>query len=161
MGAGAVVMVGHHNDRLQLAAEHGSTHLLNSKETDVIEAIAELTGGLGADAVIDSIGTNASIGQSLEVARAGSTVSVMGVRFFFEPVDAPYGAAFMKNVSIHTGLCPAPAYTPKLLQAVEHGRVDPSFIFTHTLDLDDAARGYEIMNTRQAGSIKVSLKPAA
>lgn len=160
LGAGAVVMVGHHNDRLQLAAANGTTHLFNSAETDAVEAIRELTRGRGADAVIDSIGTDASISQALDVTRAGATLSVMGVRFFFEPVEAPYAAAFLRNISIHTGLCPAPVYIPKLLEAVEHGRVDPSYIFTHTLDLADATRGYEIMNTRESGSVKVSLRPA-
>lgn len=161
LGAGAVVMVGHHNDRLQLAGENGTTHLLNSAETDAVEAILELTHGRGADAVIDSIGTDASITQGLDVTRAGATLSVMGVRFFFEPVQAPYATAFLRNITIHTGLCTAPAYMPKLLRAVEHGRVDPSFIFTHTLDLADASRGYEIMNTRETGSVKVSLRPGA
>lgn len=159
LGAGAVVMVGHHDDRLKLASANGTTHPINSTGDDAVQSIRELTLGRGADAVIDSIGTDASLAQALDVARAGATLSVMGVRFFFEPVSAPYAAAFLRNISIHTGLCPAPSYIPRLLAAVEHGRVDPSFIFTHTLDLADAPRGYEIMNSRETGSVKVALRP--
>lgn len=161
LGAGAVIMVGHHDDRLQLAAAHGTTHPINSAQVDAVQAVLALTHGRGADAVIDSIGTDASIAEALEVTRAGATLSVMGVRFFFEEVRAPYAAAFLRNITIHTGLCTAPAYIPRLMQAVEHGRVDPSFIFTNTLDLADASLGYAMMNTRQAGSVKVALRPAS
>jgi 2-desacetyl-2-hydroxyethyl bacteriochlorophyllide A dehydrogenase len=160
-GAGAIVMVGHHDDRLRAATRYGTTHVVNSTDTDALEAIRELTLGRGADAVIDCVGTNTTITQALTVTRPGGSLSLMGIRFLFEPTDPPFAAAFMGNIRIHTGLCPAPAYIPRLLNAVEHGRIDPSVIFTHTLDLAEAPRGYEIMNTREAGSIKVALRPGA
>lgn len=156
-----IILIGHHDDRLKVAAAHGATHVVNSTREDALAVVKALTNGRGADAVIDTVGSKSALNQSLGVARDGAQISVMGIAFFFEQVDAPFAAAFMRNIRIHTGLCPAPAYIPKLFNLVESGRIDPSTIFTHELALADAPRGYEIMNTREHGSIKVSLRASS
>lgn len=157
----SILLIGHHDDRLKVATANGATHAVNSNQEDAVAQAKNLTHGRGADAVIDAIGSKDSLTQSFEVARDGATVSALGLQFFFQPVDPPFASAFMRNIRIHTGLCPAPAYIPKLMKLAESGRIDPSTIFTHRLALTDAARGYDIMNSREQGSIKVSLSPSS
>lgn len=160
-GAEVVIHVGHHDDRLAIAAANGATHTINARETDPEEAIRELTGGRGADAVVETISSNVSLQRALAVARDGGGVAVLGMSHFFEPVDQPYSAAFMRNLHIHPGVCPSRAYIPELLDALAAGRIDPSVVLTHDLPLEDAARGFQIMDGREEGSIKVALTPGA
>ena len=160
-GASIIVHVGHHDDRLAIAAANGATHTINAKSEDPIAAIKALTGGRGADAVIETISSNDSLGRALNAVRDGGSVSVLGMSHFFEPVDQPYSASFMRNVHLHPGVCPSRAYIPELLTALEAGKIDPSVVLTHDLPLSDAARGFEIMDRREEGSIKVALTPGA
>ena len=155
MGAGRIIVVGHHDDRLALAAV--ASHRVNGKRDDAVETVKNLTHGRGADAVIDSISSNGSLAQALGTVRDGGAVSVLGMSHFFEPVDQPYSATFMRNVSIHPGVCPSRAYIPQLLSVLEQGRINPGVVFTHDLPLADAAEGYAIMDQRREGSIKVAL----
>jgi threonine dehydrogenase-like Zn-dependent dehydrogenase len=159
-GAGAVVHVGHHDDRLAISAANGATHTVNAKAADPLEVVMGLTGGRGADAVIETISSNSSLGRALEAVRPGGHVSVLGMSHFFEPVDQPYSSAFMRNVHIHPGVCPSRAYIPQLLAVLAQGRIDPGVVLTHDLDIDEAPRGFELMDTRAEGSIKVALTPA-
>ncbi|MDX6644702.1 MAG: hypothetical protein QOK40_429, partial [Miltoncostaeaceae bacterium] len=158
-GAAGIVLVGHHDDRLAVGARAGATHLVNARREDPLEVIRELTAGRGADAVVETISNNESLGRALESVRDGGAVAVLGMSHFFEPVDQPYSAVFMRNVSIHPGVCPSRAYIPRLLNVVAQGIVDPGLVFTHDLPLAEAARGYEVMNSRMEGSIKVALTP--
>ena len=158
-GAANIVLVGHHDDRLAVAQQNGATHTVNAKKDDPAELIASLTEGRGADAVVETISSNASLARGLESVRHGGSMSVLGMSHFFEPVDQPYSSAFMRNVHIHPGVCPSRAYIPQLLEHLEQGRIDPSVVLTHDLPLADAVRGYEIMDGRQEGSIKVALTP--
>ncbi len=160
-GASVVIHVGHHDDRLAIAAANGATHTINAKKDDPIEAIKALTGGRGADAVVETISSNASLARALEAVRDGGSVSVLGMSHFFEPVDQPYSAAFMRNLHLHPGVCPSRAYIPELLTALEQGKINPAVVLTHDLPLSDAARGFEIMDTRETGSIKVALTPGS
>ena len=160
-GASVVIHVGHHDDRLAIAAANGATHTINAKKDDPVEAIKALTGGYGADAVVETISSNASLARALEAVRDGGSVSVLGMSHFFEPVDQPYSAAFMRNLHLHPGVCPSRAYIPELLTALEQGKINPAVVLTHDLPLSDAARGFEIMDSRETGSIKVALTPGA
>jgi threonine dehydrogenase-like Zn-dependent dehydrogenase len=159
-GAGAIVLVGHHPDRLAVGSRAGATHTVNAKESDPLEVIRDLTDGRGADAVVETISSNSSLGRALETVRDGGSVSVLGMSHFFEPVDQPYSSAFMRNVHIHPGVCPSRAYMPALLKVLAQGRIDPSVVMTHDLPLDQASEGYRIMDDRREGSIKVGLTPA-
>ena len=160
-GAGAILLVGHHDDRLAIAAANGATHTVNAKRDDPIETIKNLTGGRGADAVIETISSNASLARSLEAVRDGGSVSILGMSHFFEPVDQPFSATFMRNIHMHPGVCPSRAYIPQLLKVLEQGRIDPSVVLTHDLPLSETARGFEIMDKREQGSIKVAVTPSA
>jgi threonine dehydrogenase-like Zn-dependent dehydrogenase len=158
-GAARIVLVGHHDDRLAVGMRAGATHVVNARREDPLEVIRELTVGRGADAVVETISNNASLTRALTAVRDGGAVAVLGMSHFFEAVDQPYSATFMRNISIHPGVCPSRAYIPQLLNVVAQGLVDPGLLFTHDLPLAEAARGYEVMNSREEGSIKVALTP--
>jgi threonine dehydrogenase-like Zn-dependent dehydrogenase len=96
-----VVLVGHHDDRLAIAERNGATHTVNAKRDDPMELIRPLTDSRGADAVIETISSSASLARGLEAVRHGGSMSVLGMNHFFEPVDQPYSSAFMRNVHIH------------------------------------------------------------
>ena len=160
-GAETVILVGHHDDRLAVAAANGATHTINAKQTDPIEAIKELTDGRGADALIETISSNDSLTRALLAVRDGGSVAVLGMSHYFEPVDQPYSPAFMRNLHLHPGVCPSRAYIPELLDALSAGKIDPSVVLTHDLPLDEGPRGFEIMDMREKGSIKVALSPSA
>ncbi len=158
-GAGTVIHVGHHDDRLAISHANGATHVVNARTADPLTLIRDLTDGRGADAVIETISGDASIKRAIESVRDGGSVAILGMGHYFEPVDQPVSALFMRNVSLHPGVCPSRAYIPELLGALEQGRIDPGVVLTHDLPLEDAARGFEIMDTRAEGSIKVALTP--
>jgi threonine dehydrogenase-like Zn-dependent dehydrogenase len=162
-GAGAIVQVGHHDDRLGIGARAGATHSVNagSDGAGLDDLVRSLTDGRGADAVVDTISTETTLGQALGLVRSGGRVSFVGLGFAFAPPGGDvYQSAFWRNVSLHGGLAPARAYIERLMPLVAQGRIDPSVVFTHTLPLDEAPRGYEIMNGREPGSVKVALTTA-
>jgi len=158
-GAGAIVLVGHHDDRLAIGARHGATHTVNARTADPIEVVKDLTAGRGADAVVETVSSNDSLGRALATVRDGGAVAVLGMSHFFQPVDQPYSASFMRNVSIHPGVCPSRAYIPRLMNVLAQGKIAPGAVFTHDLPLAEAPRGCEIMDERAEGSIKVALTP--
>ena len=157
--AGNIILVGHHDDRLEIARRAGATHTINAKTEDPIAAIKALTNERGADSVVETISSNDSLTRAISAVRDGGSVSVLGMSHFFEPIDQPYSATFMRNIHIHPGVCPSRAYIPRLMDALVAGKIDPSIVLTHDLPLTDGVRGFEIMDTRESGSIKVALTP--
>ncbi|NIA70523.1 alcohol dehydrogenase catalytic domain-containing protein [Pelagibius litoralis] len=159
-GASQIVFVGRHEGRLEFGRQKsGATHTVNGKLTDPVEYVKELTQGRGAMSIIDTIGNQTSLKQSLDMAQAGASISVLGFGHLYAPVDAPYSEALFRNLTIHTGIVNVVAYMQKLLPLVENGRIDPSVIFTDTLPLAEAEKGYALMRDRSAGTIKVALQP--
>ncbi len=156
-GAATIIHVGHHDDRLAVGTSSGATHVINAKREDAVEAIQNLTHGRGADAVVETISNNDSLTRALTAVRDGGAVSVLGMSHFFGPVDQPYSATFMRNISIHPGVCPSRAYMDSLMHLLEAGKIRPGVVFTHDLPLTDAARGYTMMDRREEGSIKVAV----
>lgn len=155
-----IILVGRHETRLAFGTDKsGATHTVNGKTTDPIEYVKSLTGGYGAMSIIDTIGNQDSISQALAMAHAGGKLSVLGFGHLFAPVEAPYGEALWRNLTVHTGVVNVAAYMKTLLPIVESGRLDPSVIFTDTLKLADAQKGYELMSNRSEGTIKVALQP--
>ncbi len=155
-----IILVGRHESRLAFGKNKaGATHTVNAKTTDPVEFVKSLTNGYGAMSIIDSVGNQDSVTQALAMAHAGGKLSVLGFGHLFAPVDAPYGEALWKNITVHTGVVNVAAYMKTLLPIVESGKIDPSVIFTDTLALTDAAKGYELMSSRVAGTVKVALKP--
>lgn len=154
-----VVLVGRHDDRLEFGRKHaGATHTVNGKTADPVEHVKELTKGYGAMSIIDTIGNQNSIKQSLDMAQAGASISILGFGHLYAPVDAPYSEALFRNLTIHTGIVNVVAYMKTLMPLVESGRIDPSVIFTDTLPFAEAEKGYDLMRNRSNGTIKVALK---
>lgn len=155
-----IVLVGRHDSRLDFGlSKAGATHIVNAKTADPVEYVQSITGGRGAMSIIDSVGNQDSVSQALNMAHVGGKLSVLGFGHLFAPVEAPYGASLWKNLTVHTGVVNVAAYMKTLLPIVESGKIDPSVIFTDTMNLADAAEGYERMASRTSGTVKVALKP--
>jgi threonine dehydrogenase-like Zn-dependent dehydrogenase len=142
----------------------------------------DLTGSMGADACIDAVGMEAhgatldywydrvktaafmatdrpvALRQAIHCCRKGGTISIPGVYGGFLD-KIPVGAAFNKGLTLKMGQTHVQRYMPRLLRLVEEGRIDPSFVITHRLNLDDAPSAYRTFREKQDGCIKVVLKP--
>jgi threonine dehydrogenase-like Zn-dependent dehydrogenase len=182
LGAERVIAIDSVPERLQMAKEHGHAEVLNYQDVDVVEELKELTGGRGPDACIDAVGMEAHstaidamydrvkqavwlatdrlhvLRQAIQACRKGGTVSIPGVYGGFLD-KVPFGAAFHKGLTFKTGQTHVHKYLRPLLTSIERGIIDPSFIITHRMGLEDAPRGYELFNKREDRCIKVVLKP--
>ena len=155
LGAERIVLVGRHRNRMEVGVRFGATHPVLATDADVAPTVRELTDGLGADAVLECVGTANAWRTALDICRDGGCVGVVGVPHQAEPVD-PW-RLFERNVGIRGGLAPARAYIPELLDDVLQGRLDPSPVFDVTVGLNDVATGYGAMDRRAA--IKVHIRP--
>jgi threonine dehydrogenase-like Zn-dependent dehydrogenase len=143
-----------HADRQALATDFGATHIVDTRGDDGVEAVRELTDGIGADAVLECVGTDESVVQALRAARPGGMVGWVGVPHV---TDLPQEHMFWKNVGLRGGPAPVRAYLPDLLERVWDGRIEPGKVFDLTLPLDQVAEGYAAMDERRA--IKALLMP--
>jgi threonine dehydrogenase-like Zn-dependent dehydrogenase len=155
---------------------------LNYAHEDVLRSLKDLTGGRGPDACIDAVGMEAhgtTVGalydrakqsvmletdrpdvlrQAIMACRKGGIVSVPGVYGGF--VDKfPVGAAFAKGLTLRMGQTHVHKYMKPLLERVERGEIDPSFVITHRLSLEDADRGYRMFERKENECIKVVMRP--
>ena len=156
---------------------------LDYEQVDSVpETLKELTGGRGPDACIDAVGMEAhfhgpsyaydrvkqaarlqterafALREAIMSCRNGGVVSIVGV--YGGLVDKfPIGSLMNRGLTIRTGQCHVQRYLRPLLQRIENGEIDPSFIVTHRMSLDDAQRGYETFKNKQDGCEKVVLKP--
>jgi threonine dehydrogenase-like Zn-dependent dehydrogenase len=153
MGAEKVVAMSRHEPRQEIARRFGATHVVPERGDEGVAAVMEITDGVGADAVLECVGTGAAMDQAFAVARPGSTVGFVGVPHGVEP---PVTRMFRKNIGLHGGMAPVRAYLPELLDLVLSGTVDPSPVFDLRLPLDQVAEGYRAMDERRA--IKVFLE---
>ena len=143
-------------DRLQLVEKVGATPI-NVGERNAQMAVAERTGGRGADVVIEAVGAVPAFESAIEVVRSGGTVCVMGM-YVTESTDFQLGMMWFRMLRfVFGGICPIHAWWERAMSAVEDGSIDPLPIVSHTLPLADAARGYEMFDRREA--TKVLLKP--
>lgn len=154
MGAERVVAMSRHEPRQEIARAFGATHVVAERGKEGAAVIKDLTDGVGADAVLECVGTHDSMGQAFAVARPGSTVGFVGVP---HGVDLPIGRMFSKNVGLAGGVAPVRRYLPELLELVTSGAVNPGLVFDTVLPLDQVAEGYRAMDQRTA--IKVLLQP--
>ncbi|MDP3892223.1 zinc-binding dehydrogenase, partial [Nocardioides sp.] len=154
MGAERVVAMSRHESRQQVATRFGATHLVAARGKEGAAEVLEITGGVGADAVLECVGTDDAIKTAFRVARPGATVGFVGVP---HGVTLPVGAMFGRNVGLAGGMAPVRAYLPDLLQRVWTGAIEPGLVFDLTLPLDEVAEGYRAMDERRA--IKVLLEP--
>jgi threonine dehydrogenase-like Zn-dependent dehydrogenase len=154
MGAEKVVVMSRHEPRQKIARNFGATHVVAERGDAGEEAIREITGGVGADAVLECVGTDQAIKTAFAIARPGSTVGFVGVP---HGVELPVRRMFQKNVGLAGGMAPVRAYLPELLKLVVDGTIDPGQVFDTTLPLDEVADGYRAMDERR--SIKVLIQP--
>jgi threonine dehydrogenase-like Zn-dependent dehydrogenase len=182
LGAARVIAIDRFPERLQMAREFGGAETLNYEEADIGEALKEMTGGRGPDAVIDAVGLEAhgtnidywydkakqavraetdrptALRQTILACKKGGTVSIPGVYGGF--IDKmPMGAAFNKGLTFKMGQTHVHRYLQPLIERIQRGEIDPSFIITHHMSLEEAAHGYEIFKHKKENCIKVVLKP--
>jgi threonine dehydrogenase-like Zn-dependent dehydrogenase len=154
MGAERVVALSRHESRQEIARQFGATHIIAERGDEAKAAVLELTSGVGADAVLECVGTDQSFSTAFDVARPGSTVGFVGVP---HGVELPLRRMFRTNVGLAGGMAPARQYLPELMADVLSGAINPGLVFDSELPLEDVAEGYKLMHERQA--IKVLLRP--
>lgn len=153
-GAERVIAMSKYPDRQLLARELGATEVLESRGEQAVAEVLELTGGIGADAVLECVGTHESLNSALAMARPGSTVGFVGIPHDPQP---PVTRMFTDNVGLAGGMAPVRHYLPELVQRVLDGWTAPGRVFDLTLPLDEVAEAYAAMDQRRA--TKVMLRP--
>jgi len=181
MGAEQVIAIDHYPHRLDLARQLGAK-VIDYRQTHVLQALRDMTAGIGPDAVIDAVGMEShgfsvdnmmdaakqkvgvgadrghALRQAIMACRKGGRVSVPGVYGGF--VDKfPLGAFMQKGLEWRTGQTHVQRYTRDLLRRIEEGEIDTTFLISHCLPLEDAPRGYRNFRDRQDEWTKVVLKP--
>jgi threonine dehydrogenase-like Zn-dependent dehydrogenase len=154
MGAERIVALSRHEDRQKIAREFGATHIIAARGDEAKAAVLELTDGVGADAVLECVGTDQSFKTAFEVARPGATVGFVGVP---HGVEVPVRTMFQRNIGLAGGVAPARQYLPELMADVLSGAINPGLVFDAELPLEAVADGYLAMHERR--SIKVLLRP--
>jgi threonine dehydrogenase-like Zn-dependent dehydrogenase len=183
LGAERVIAIDRFPYRLKIARERaGADVTINYEETSVMEALKELTGGRGPDACIDAVGLEGhapgfqgfydkakqsmrlendripALRQAILACRNGGTVSIIGAYAGFDD-KFPLGSLMNRSLTIKTGQCHVHRYMKPLLEHIEKGDIDPSFVITHKMELEDAPVGYDIFMHKEDDCLKVVLKP--
>jgi threonine dehydrogenase-like Zn-dependent dehydrogenase len=166
-----------------MAAEQSKAETINFEKENVQERLMEMTGGRGPDSCIDAVGCEAHSSSGLSAVldqakavvalgadrphvlreailccRKGGTLSVPGVYIGF-PDKIPFGAAMNKGLTFKTGQTHVQHYTEPLLQKIVAGEIDPAFVITHRISLDEAPAAYKKFRDKEDGCIKVVFKP--
>jgi threonine dehydrogenase-like Zn-dependent dehydrogenase len=181
LGAERVIAIDRFAYRLEMAKERArATETLNYEEVDIQEALAELTGGRGPDACIDAVGMEGhghgpsyiydrvkqaarleqdrplALREAVRACRNGGVVSVIGVYGGF--IDKfPMGSLMNRGLTLRAGQCHVQRYMKPLLDRIERGEIDPSFVITHRMPLEEAPLGYELFLNKQDSCMKVVL----
>ncbi|MEV6783076.1 zinc-dependent alcohol dehydrogenase family protein [Streptomyces sp. NPDC051098] len=156
LGAERIIALGRHETRTDIARTFGATDVVAERGEAAVEAVRELTGGGGAHAVIEAVGTEQSMRTAVGITRDGGAIGYVGV---------PHGSGtgldlsvmFDRNISLRGGVAPVRAYIPELLPDVLDGSLDPSPVFDLSVGLDGVPAGYRAMDERTA--LKVLVKP--
>ena len=154
LGAEKIVAMSRHEPRQEIARAFGATHVVAERGDEGVAAIMEITGGVGADAVLECVGTDQSMATAFDIARPGSTVGFVGAP---HGVQLPVRRMFQRNVGLAGGMAPTRRYMPELLALVLDGTIDPGRVFDSTMKLDEVAEGYRAMDERRA--VKVLVEP--
>jgi threonine dehydrogenase-like Zn-dependent dehydrogenase len=181
LGAAKVIAIDRFDYRLQMARDQTGAETLNYEKVDVPAALKDLTGGRGPDACIDAVGMEAhtdlgplqaydrikqavrletdrgpALREAIMTCRNGGTVSVIGV--YGGLMDKfPVGSWMNRSITLRTGQCHVQRYTRPLLQRIENGDIDPSFVISHRLPLEEAPQAYETFKHKQDDCVKVVL----
>ena len=181
LGAERVIAIDRFDYRLRIAAEGAGAETIHYERTDVQEALREMTGGRGPDHCIDAVGMEGhgpgllgaydkvktamlmetdrayALRQAILACSSGGTVSVAGVYSGF--IDKfPMGAIVNRSLTIKSGQCHVHRYMRPLLERIERGEIDPSFVISHRMRLDEAPHGFDIFNNKEDECLKVVLK---
>ncbi|HEY9768157.1 MAG TPA: zinc-dependent alcohol dehydrogenase [Coleofasciculaceae cyanobacterium] len=182
LGAARVIAIDRFPERLKMAKEQGNAEVINYEEIDPGEALKEMTGGRGPDRCIDAVGMEAHgtdamavydqvkqglkletgkptvLRQAIVACRKGGTVSIPGVYGGF--VDKiPLGAVVNKALTLRSGQTHVQKYLQPLLERIQLGEIDPSFVISHHMSIDDAPKGYKMFRNKEDNCTKVVLKP--
>jgi len=182
LGAERVIGIDRFPERLRMAREKVGAQTLNYEEVDVLEVLKDMTGGRGPDACIDAVGMEShspgmmyaydrakqammlesdrpiALREAITACRNGGTVSIAGV--YGGLVDKiPFGSLMNRSLKIKTGQTHVQRYLRPLLERIEKGEIDPSFVVTHRISLNDGPKAYEMFNNKEDNCIKVVLKP--
>src|SRR5690606_11185374 len=174
--------IDHVPERLEMAHTQAGAEVVNYEHEDIFGVLREMTGGRGPDACIDAVGMEAhgfciagfydkvkqtmmletdrptALRQVIHACGKGGTVSIPGV--YGGVLDkVNLGAAFNKGLTLKMGQTHVQKYLPTLLERIEQGDIDPSFLITHRLNLEDAPHGYDTFKHKQDGCVKVVLQP--
>jgi threonine dehydrogenase-like Zn-dependent dehydrogenase len=154
MGAERIIAMSRHPSRQKLARGFGATDIVTERGDAGVARIKDMTNGVGADSVLECVGTQDAMMQAIRATRPGGSVGYVGV---------PHGVAldgqalFFAHVRLHGGPAPVRRYLPDLITMVLDGKINPGKVFDLTLPLDQVAEGYRAMDERRA--IKVLLRP--
>ena len=154
MGAERIIAMSRHDARQKLAREFGATDIVTERGDEGVARIKELTKGIGADSVLECVGTQESMMQAIQSTRPGGFVSYVGVPHGVNLTDQQL---FFTHVHLHGGPAPVRRYLPKLIDLVLNGKINPGKVFDLMLPLDQVAEGYRAMDERRA--IKALLWP--
>ena len=182
LGAARVIAIDRFAERLKMAQEQGGAEVINYEEVDAGEALKEMTGGRGPDRCIDAVGMEAhgtdamaaydqvkqgvkletgrptALRQAIVACRKGGTVSIPGVYGGF--VDkVPLGAIVNKGLTLRSGQTHVQKYLQPLLDRIQQGEIDPSYVISHHMSIDDAPKGYKMFRNKEDNCTKVVLKP--
>jgi threonine dehydrogenase-like Zn-dependent dehydrogenase len=182
-GAGRVIAIDRVPERLEMAKTHGKAEIINFEQQDVYERLTEMTKGRGPDRCIDAVGAEAHGSRSYDAikdrvktdlflatdrahvlreaimcCRKSGTISVPGVYVGY-PDKLPFGAAMNKGLTFKMGQTHVQRYLAPLLEKVQSGEIDPSFVITHRIPLSEAPAAYKTFRDKQDQCVKVVLKP--
>jgi threonine dehydrogenase-like Zn-dependent dehydrogenase len=182
LGAERVIAIDRFPYRLQIAHERSGAETINYEETDVLEALKQMTAGRGPDACIDAVGMEAhvpgplyaydrtkqmlrletdrpfALREAIMACRNGGTVSVIGAYAGFDD-KFPMGSIMNRSLTLKSGQAHVQRYMRPLLDRIEKGELDPTFVISHELPLDEAPRGYDMFLKKEEDCLKVVLKP--
>lgn len=147
LGAKRIIAMSKYPDRQGLAREFGATDIVSERGEEAIATIREMTGGIGADAVLECVGTDDANSTAFAIARPGAIVGRVGVP---HGVTIDARATFFHNIGMRGGPAPVKSYMHVLLPAVLEGRINPGRVFDLTTDLDNIAEAYQAMDQRKA-----------
>lgn len=183
LGAERVIAIDHVPYRLEMARNQSNAEIINYEEENVYERLMEMTGSKGPDACIDAVGMEATkpgllhavdaiqqstktqldrpmaLREAIRCCKSGGIVSVIGVYAGFINMF-PMGAIMNRGLTLRSGQCHVQKYMKPLLERIEKGEIDPSFVVTHQLPLSEAPRGYDMFMRKQDNCEKIILKPA-
>jgi threonine dehydrogenase-like Zn-dependent dehydrogenase len=154
MGAERIIAMSRHKSRQQLAHEFGATDIVTERGDEGVARVKELTHGIGADSVLECVGTQESMMQAIRSTRRGGHVGYVGVP---HGVKLDGAELFYAHVHLHGGPAPVRRFLPELINLVCNGKINPGKVFDLTLPLDEVAEGYRAMDERRA--IKALLRP--